>query len=231
MRMQSLWRSLIPLLDQVNCDIEDELRISFPTPPTRWKKETMTFFIKLFGLGSIGIALLFIACTSDSTKIAFSAEKNPGPCPTARILYDTSRIVEMHGAESLRNVGFTGEIQKVDSICRYIEDTPIYAELDIDFALGKGPMAQGNGRSYRYYIAIARVDRALISKEYFDLPVKFERGRDRVFLKQHIDEIIIPRAGSNVSGANFEILVGFELTPEQIAFNRDGKRFRVNAGS
>ncbi|HBB55343.1 MAG TPA: Tat pathway signal sequence domain protein, partial [Hyphomonadaceae bacterium] len=28
-------------------------------------------------------------------------------------------------------------------------------------------------------------------------------------------------------GANFEILVGFELTPEQLAFNTDGKRFRL----
>ena len=32
------------------------------------------------------------------------------------------------------------------------------------------------------------------------------------------------------SGENFEILVGFELTPEQLQFNRDGRRFRIDAG-
>jgi hypothetical protein len=32
-----------------------------------------------------------------------------------------------------------------------------------------------------------------------------------------------------VSGSNFEILVGFEVTPEMAEFNRLGKRFRVNA--
>ena len=33
------------------------------------------------------------------------------------------------------------------------------------------------------------------------------------------------------SGANFEVLVGFDVTPQMAAFNRDGKRFRLNAGS
>ena len=33
------------------------------------------------------------------------------------------------------------------------------------------------------------------------------------------------------SGANFEILVGFDVTPQMAAFNRLGKRFRPNAGA
>jgi hypothetical protein len=40
--------------------------------------------------------------------------------------------------------------------------------------------------------------------------------------------IVIPRATATVSGANFEILVGFDVTPEMAAFNREGKRFRPN---
>ena len=38
-------------------------------------------------------------------------------------------------------------------------------------------------------------------------------------------------ATQTTSGANFEILVGFDVTPEMAAFNRDGKRFRLNAGT
>jgi len=41
--------------------------------------------------------------------------------------------------------------------------------------------------------------------------------------------ISIPRASAKVSGANFEVLVGFDVTPEMIAFNRDGKRFKPAA--
>jgi hypothetical protein len=42
--------------------------------------------------------------------------------------------------------------------------------------------------------------------------------------------IEIPRATKDIAGANFEVLVGFELTPDQLDFNRNGKRFRVDAG-
>jgi hypothetical protein len=34
-----------------------------------------------------------------------------------------------------------------------------------------------------------------------------------------------------VSGENFEILVGFDVTPEMADFNRQGKRFRINVGA
>ena len=41
----------------------------------------------------------------------------------------------------------------------------------------------------------------------------------------------IERAGIETSGSNFEILVGFDVTPEMAEFNRSGSRFRVNAGA
>jgi hypothetical protein len=56
-------------------------------------------------------------------------------------------------------------------------------------------------------------------------------GQDRVYLTDKISEIIIPRGTMTTSGANFEVLVGFDVTPQMAEFNRDGKRFRVNAGT
>ena len=58
----------------------------------------------------------------------------------------------------------------------------------------------------------------------------FPAGKDRVYTTEKIGQVLIPRATTTTSGANFEILVGFEVTPEMAAFNRDGKRFRLNAG-
>ena len=56
-------------------------------------------------------------------------------------------------------------------------------------------------------------------------------GQDRLYRTEAIKQILIPRATPTVSGANFEVLVGFEVTPEMAAFNRDGKRFRPNVGA
>ena len=46
-----------------------------------------------------------------------------------------------------------------------------------------------------------------------------------------MNRISIPRADGSISGVNFEVVVGFELTPEQLEFNRAGKRFRLDAGA
>jgi len=51
-----------------------------------------------------------------------------------------------------------------------------------------------------------------------------------VYMTESLNRITIPRATETTSGTNFEIIVGFDLTPEQIAWNRAGQRFRVNAG-
>ena len=43
-----------------------------------------------------------------------------------------------------------------------------------------------------------------------------------------IPGIVIPRANETISGSNFEIFVGFDLTPAQLAYNRSGTRFTIN---
>ena len=47
---------------------------------------------------------------------------------------------------------------------------------------------------------------------------------------EEFNSISLPRVSPTTSGSNYEILVGFELTDEQLEFNRSGLRFRVRAG-
>jgi len=156
--------------------------------------------------------------------------RNAGPCPFVKVLYDAGRYIEFKDArEASANVGFTGEIQGISAGCKYEGVEPIHLEMEVLFALGKGPQAQGDRKDYQYWVAITDRNRSILAKEYFTLPVDF-KGGDRVMMTDRLSNINIPRAGQNVSGANFEVLVGFEVTPQMAAFNRDGKRFRVNAG-
>ncbi|MEM6626729.1 MAG: hypothetical protein AAF719_08505 [Pseudomonadota bacterium] len=162
---------------------------------------------------------------------AFESTPNVGPCPVTAALYDASRLVEIVGdREVYNNVGFTGEVSSVQGYCRYVDDDPITMELDIDFAFGRGPAAAGDEHTYQYFVAVTRRDLVVIEKEVFDIDVEFRDGADRAAVRERIDRITIPRANAGISGVNFEILVGFELTDAQLDFNRQGKRFRVNAG-
>ena len=155
---------------------------------------------------------------------------NSGPCPAVRVLYDASRFVEIDGAEKFANVGYTGEINGVQSSCRYVGSDPIKVNMQLDMAIGKGPKAEGNSKDVKYWVSVVRTDIAPISKQEFTNRVTFANGQDRQrFLTAPIN-ITIPRASSDISGSNFEIIVGFDLNDKQLEFNRDGKRFKVNAG-
>ncbi len=161
-----------------------------------------------------------------------AALKNAGPCPYVKTLYDAARYVEFKdNKEASANVGFTGEIQGVSAGCAYKDDEPIKVTMDVLFELGKGPMATGGQKTFHYWVAITDRNRDVIARQDFDLPVKFPEGKDRVYLTDSVANIVIPRGTATTSGANFEVLVGFDVTPQMAEFNRQGKRFRVNAGS
>ena len=158
--------------------------------------------------------------------------RNAGPCPYVKVLYDAGRYVEFKdGKEASANVGYSGEIQSISAGCAYKDDQPITLQMQVLFEMGKGPQAVGDTKTYRYWIAVTQRNEAVIAKEYFNLPVKFLPGQDRVYVTEQINQVVIPRAKLTTSGSNFEVLVGFDVTPQMAEFNRFGKRFRLNAGS
>jgi hypothetical protein len=156
-------------------------------------------------------------------------QRNIGPCPFVKVLYDAGRYIEFDGGrEAAAAVGYSGEIQGITADCRYQNDEPITVDMTVGFAFGKGPRAQGSEKSFTYWVAVTRRNQEIIGKEYFTVPVKFAPGQDRAIATDRLAGIVIPRADNNTSGSNFEILVGFDVTPQMAAFNRDGKRFRVD---
>ena len=155
---------------------------------------------------------------------------NAGPCPYVKILYDAARYVEMTGDRAaVANVGYTGEIEGVSADCQYREAEPIRLDIGMLFQLGRGAQATGDQKTYRYWVAVTERNSAILAKEYFDLPVNFNGQRTASVNEERT--IVIPRADLTTAGNNFEVLVGFDITPEMAEFNRSGSRFRVNAGT
>ncbi|MEQ7154703.1 Tat pathway signal sequence domain protein [Brevundimonas aurifodinae] len=158
------------------------------------------------------------------------AVPNAGPCPFVKILYDAARYVELEeGRTAASAVGYTGEIEGVTAGCAYQSDEPITVQANILFNLGRGPQAGDDRRTYRYWIAVTERNEAVLAKEYFDLPVDFD-GQRTASVEQG-QTVVIPRATAETSGGNFEVLIGFDVTPEMADFNRSGSRFRINAGT
>ena len=167
----------------------------------------------------------------DLRQAPLPSQKNAGPCPYVKVLYDAGRYEEFkEGQEASASVAYTGEIQSLNAVCDYKGLAPIHNQIQIRFALGRGPQGLEARKTFNYWIAVTHRNRSVLAKEYFTLPVTFSAGQDRVAVVDTVNDIMIPRADKTVSGENFEILVGFDVTPEMADFNRQGKRFRVNAG-
>ncbi len=157
---------------------------------------------------------------------------NAGPCPFVKVLYDAARYEEFKdNREGSGAVMYSGEIQQVDADCDYKASEPIKLKIAVTFAFGRGPEAHSDKKNFTYWVAVNHRNREVLAKEYFTVPVDFPSHQDRVGMLDKIDSITIPRANNTVSGENFEVLVGFDVTPEMADFNRQGKRFRINAGA
>lgn len=176
---------------------------------------------------SLGFSLL-TGCAA-SVGDALDSRRNVGPCPSAGSLYEAARLIEFSGeTEQFSEVAFTGEIVDVEFFCRYAGDEPIEAELQIDFAFGKGPAATRDSHAYRYFVAVTRRNSHVLEREDFEIVAAFD-GEAITAAREVVRPIEIPRAEGSISGANFEVLVGFVLSENQLAFNRAGKRFRLDA--
>ena len=181
---------------------------------------------QIFSLAAITV---LTACSTIGTN-ALDDRQNAGPCPTVGALYDAGRIVKFDGdTGTYQNITYTGEITGVRLYCRYVDDSPLLAEVEIGFAFGKGPKATERIHNYDYFVAVMRRDRKVLAKEAFTVKADF-KGDIIASAAELIGRIEIPRLDESISGGNFEVLVGFELTDEQLTFNQNGQRFRLDAG-
>ena len=180
------------------------------------------------------LTLALLAGCSSTREIAetFDSRQNAGACPAVGSIYDAARVVQFgEGSEDLyTNIAYTGEITDVRSFCRYAGADPLNAELEIDFAFGKGPVADATTHDYGYWVAVTRRNGKVLAKEYYTVTADFGSGK-LAGATQKIDRITIPRLDESIAGTNFEILVGFDLSDKELAFNRAGKRFLLDAGS
>ena len=143
-----------------------------------------------------------------------------GPCPTVSIVSDAARLTQYRegAGRDLTDVRYRAEISNVQFNCRYQRDGRLMAALAIDIVATRGPAAEGGSGNFPFFVAIADSRQNILAKEVFDSVIEFERRQRRVGVREEIDQEL-SLAGDD-SGANYEVLVGFQLTAEQLEQNR-----------
>lgn len=176
----------------------------------------MSRWVKPLSMGIVAAALLS-ACTSQQQTDLQQAL----PCPSVGILGGSEELTLFSGrGNDITDIVLTGEMERVLSQCEYdIDDGIILVDLAFRGTAEIGPAATAREISVPFFIALTEVDARVLRKDVFDLTLTFPGNQRSTTFIHTIEEVKVPFV-ARVDGSSYEILIGFQLTPEQLAFNR-----------
>lgn len=161
-------------------------------------------------------------------------EPPPGPCPRALILADAATMTQFREGpgRDLLDVSHSGRIVRVHADCTYemkkdrtgVMEAQVFIAVDAE----RGPANRDRLARYRYFVTLSDSSHEPISKTVFDLTANFTDNVTRMVLTDDTVQMKVPiRAGQ--SGRSYTVLVGFQLTEDQLQYNRQLQREREGA--
>ena len=151
------------------------------------------------------------------------------PCPRASILGDAADIFLYRAdsvpgaARDLTDLVLHGWIVGVKGSCRE-GDTKrqLVTAYQVGFELSRGPAMQGRVADVPVFMAVTDGE-TIIDKQVHLMRVEFPPNVDRVVNGTGEAQVVLPVSPSK-SGAAYGIIVGFQLTPDQLSRNSAGGR-------
>ncbi len=146
-------------------------------------------------------------------------------CPTASIIGDAAQMTQFVDGpgRDLIDIQFDAEIEALASDCEYNRAQDRITTLTaVRIVVSRGPAAQSSEATLPFFVAVVDDNQRVLARERFESTLVFDPNRQRTGVVEEIEEVIPLPAG--LSGANYEILVGFELTSDQLDFNRRRRR-------
>lgn len=148
---------------------------------------------------------------------------NKNGCPEVEIVDDLGSFYDFGGANpGESNLVTSVQMSQGTTNCEFgPKSVTVDTRLVFSGKIGaKGTVAGGGAPSfsYPYFVAILAPGGKILAKEVFAVPMTFAAGNEQ----QHIEAFrqIIPSYSQDSAGKH-KIAVGFQLTKEQLAYNRE----------
>ncbi len=166
-------------------------------------------------LAGLGILLL--------TSCGLLQPGSPKICPRVSLLNEAAKMTEYQAGpgRDLIDVLYEARVHDVNWACKYA-DNRLRIEAKIDLIAQRGPASKGDNAQVPFFVAIVDKDQNIIAKEEFDSEIEFRDGRRRAGVREEVEQIIFLKKGE--VGADYEIIVGLQISEQQLKQNR-GKRF------
>jgi hypothetical protein len=147
-------------------------------------------------------------------------------CPVPAILADTAQISVMRPGTTpdLANELYTVALTNAESDCTFAQRTAfIHASLDLTFRATRTPTAEAASYSVPFFVVVHENNK-LYSKHIYQLRLNFAPGAATAVIKQSPEDTLILLENGKLPW-NYQLLSGFQLTPEQMAYNAKRGRY------
>jgi hypothetical protein len=151
-----------------------------------------------------------------------------GPsCPTSAVLSDAVTVTKLRpGTPVTANpdpnaVMFTAEMAKPELTCDYDQKrNTLSVDVAFNVRASRGPAAAADP-PLDFFVAIVDIDNNVLVKKVYQFQPNLG-GQPAVQWTQNVRDVVVPIQADQRPG-DYEILTGFQLTPEELAFNRTPK--------
>jgi hypothetical protein len=141
-------------------------------------------------------------------------------CPSAAPVRDLEAIAQLRpGGHQAKDVLAGARLLTPSLTCDF-DKNMIVATVEVPI---KGFRSDAGVKpdQFSYFVAVATADRRILSKQVLNVPVAFGSGETSQSVTDSVT-VRIPAARKG-EGGDYAILLGFQLTPEQLEFNRKPK--------
>jgi len=134
-------------------------------------------------------------------------------CPQTAFVRSLERMNDYGGESPDEKVLVAAaKMKSVEGNCKY-SDEGVDVDFTLNFVAEKSPRLGGNQIGFPFFVSIVTPEGKIISKELMTAEFKF--GSDK---KAELNEdlhVFIPMS-KDADGTNYQVLMGFQLTEEQI---------------
>lgn len=141
------------------------------------------------------------------------------PCPQAGVLREAATLTKFlpGPGRDLTDVLFDARLTNIATSCKY-DSKGVKVDMRLALVVERGPADRSHKAEFEYFVAIPKFHPAPEAKEAFAMKAEFPGGERRVPLSDEVELRIPLPAGQ--SAADYEIIVGFQLTRDELEFNR-----------
>ena len=142
-------------------------------------------------------------------------------CPVPAILADTNAITVMRPGTTpdLANELYSVKLMNAEGDCVYNQSTQVVrASMDLTFHASRAPSRDAASYTVPYFVVVNE-NAKIYAKHLYNLRVSFAPGAATADITQAPEDVSI-KIGNGKLPWNYQLMAGFQLTPDQMEYNR-----------